>query len=90
MKTVTLDTTPTNAEEQTKQSYSLIDREEIENTPFLLVKTEHGYFLAIGNHRITELTKTREEQLEKIYSSNIDWLFLLTTVNAVNKITQTI
>lgn len=43
----------------------LIERERVENTPFWLITTEQGSWIAMGGYRITEV-KGREEVLEEV------------------------
>lgn len=44
-------------------SSELIQKEEVPNTPFNLVTTENGTFLAMGIIRLTEDMQTKEEVL---------------------------
>ena len=53
----------------------IIEREEIENTPFLLVSHERGSFIALGNYRISENYETKAEALNYIEKINWDNLF---------------
>ncbi len=53
----------------------IIEREEIERTPFLLVTHERGSFIALGNYRISENYETKEEALKYIEKINWDNLF---------------
>lgn len=73
-----------------KETYSennkLIDIQEIQGTPFKLVKTGDTYFIAIGNNIVTERTDNPKELLEKI--ENKDWELLLNTVIAISLETQ--
>lgn len=48
-----------NAEEQTKQSSSLILRDKMANTPFWIVKNteKKEWFVVLGDHRITDIYK---------------------------------
>lgn len=56
--------TQSNAEETPKQNSLIIEREQIENTPFWTLKTEEGWFLVMGDYRVTEVYETKEEVLE--------------------------
>jgi|NOAtaT_7_FD_contig_101_1041401_length_3353_multi_3_in_0_out_0_2 hypothetical protein len=53
----------------------IIEREEIEKTPFLLVTHEDGSFIALGNYRISENYETKAEALNYINTINWDNLF---------------
>ena len=55
----------------------IIEREEIEKTPFLLVTHENGSFIALGNYRISENYETKAEALNNINTNNWDHLFNL-------------
>lgn len=45
----------------------LIHREKVEGSPLWIVGSkEHGYFVAMGNHRLTESAKTISEAREKL------------------------
>lgn len=78
--------THTIAEKQTS-SKSLIDREQINGTPFTLITTEEGSFLSIGKYKVTE-TQTEAECLLQIEEK--DWNLLLNTVTAIKKLTKEI
>lgn len=53
------------------QNTLIIEREEIEKTPFLLVTHEGGSFVALGNYRLSENYESKEEALA--YINNITW-----------------
>lgn len=56
-QSTTLDT----AQEQNNSSLS-IEREHIPETPFTIVgSTKDGYWLAMGNHRLSKLYKSKKE-----------------------------
>lgn len=42
-----------------KSTSQIIERYKVENTPFWELKTQHGWFLAVGEHRISELHQHR-------------------------------
>lgn len=54
---VTLNT-QNNVEETHSEDSNLVEVKKIEGTPFTIVKTERGYFLAFGQHRLTEPMET--------------------------------
>lgn len=90
MKKVTLsqDTTGTNAEND-NSSNSLINRIPVDGTPFTIVEIEKGYFLALGNYRLTEVVEDENELYNLViaptyeHNGHYDWNFLLTVVNAI-------
>jgi len=64
-----------------KKSDSLIERKQIEGTPFTMIKQENRYFLVMGDHRLTEPNPSEEETLnllEKEY-----WRLLITIIAIV-------
>lgn len=55
--------------EQNKENLNseLIHREKVEGSPLWIVgNKEHGYFVAMGNHRLTDSAKTISEAREKL------------------------
>lgn len=82
MENTTSNDTYTNADDLTKSNSSneIIERKEIENTPFTAIKVdEKGWFLTMGRHRLTEPYGTIEG-LEAMVGS-VDWDMLLTIIN---------
>lgn len=60
------DTSHTTAQKTESKEDSLsIEREHVENTPFIIVGTKkHGYWLTMGEHRLTPIHKTKKEVLK--------------------------
>lgn len=60
------DTSHTTAPETESKDDSLsIEREHVENTPFIIVGTKkHGYWLTMGEHRLTPIHKTKKEVIK--------------------------
>lgn len=58
-------------DKKNSNSEELVTRKEIENTPFVVVGTEHGYFGVLGKYRLTEPMET-EEEAEKA-TKEITW-----------------
>lgn len=60
--------TQNSAEETHKQDYpsELIDRRQLDNTPFIMVNTVHGWFVTLGDYRITEPYQTELEAIEHL------------------------
>lgn len=70
--------TQTSAEVQdSKQSSQLIERETLDGTPFEIVTTEEGTFVALGSYRLTEFM-SKEDAKEKILNKPWD---LIISVN---------
>lgn len=62
---------------------NLVERKPIEGTPFTIIKQTMDndkplYFLVMGDHRLTEPTRTEEETLEKIITEH--WKIITTVV----------
>jgi hypothetical protein len=57
--------------------------EQYENTPFLLVIADEGYFLALGNSRLTDVYKTKEklDTFVKENTWNLIGSFVLSLIN---------
>lgn len=51
---------------------------KLEGTPFVRRKTEDGYIITMGNHRITEPTDTAKKAEDLIYKLN--WLTLIRVI----------
>lgn len=51
---------------------------QIEGTPFVRRKTDEGYIITMGNHKITEPTKTIKEAEDLIFKLN--WLTLIRVI----------
>jgi hypothetical protein len=49
----------------------LVERENVENTPFTIYKHEKEWFVLIGMYRLSESFKTKEEALED--AKRTDW-----------------
>lgn len=49
-----------------EKAKELIEREEIKNTPFTIIKTKGKCFGVLGQHRITEEFSTKEEVKEDL------------------------
>lgn len=64
--------TPANAEETRKPN---LNYEKVDGTPFTLVKDNEMYYLAMGNYKVTEPTKHKEDTLKKIEDEK--WLLIM-------------
>lgn len=67
--------TQENVENNHKQNSILTEREPIKGTPFTLIKQDEQWFMVMGDYRVTETTKTKEEQIEKLESEK--WLLIM-------------
>lgn len=54
-----------NAKNNHNKDY-LAENIQLEDTPFVLRRREQGWFITIGDTRITEPTETREETVERL------------------------
>jgi hypothetical protein len=57
------------------ENNQIIERNEIENTPFVMVTLEQGSFVALGNYRVSEVYETKEEAENYIKTITWDNLF---------------
>lgn len=71
--------THTNARENQSNS-QLISKTEIEGTPFEIISTEEGHFLAIGRYRLTETTLNKNNIIEQL--ENKTWDIIINLINA--------
>lgn len=86
MEETTYSIEPTQSKETTKQESSeLVKQEEIEGTPFKLVTTEKGAFIAMGQYRLTEVQA--EEELRKYVATmaEMNWEFITAVIGAITK-----
>lgn len=60
-----------NADTEDKQNSHLIERKEVENTPFNIITQNGVSFATLGNYRLTEYKETPEEAEEEI--KHITW-----------------
>lgn len=74
--------TQENAKENLNKNYRLIERIEVENTPFTILKNneKNNCFLAMGDYRLTPEMKTEEEIHQWIKDNH--WL-LITTIASI-------
>lgn len=75
--------TQNNAGETLNNGY-LAENRQIENTPFVLRRREKGYFLTIGDTRITEPTETEQETLDRLTKE--EWIIIAAMIVHVVKI----
>lgn len=70
-------------------SYELIERKEVENTPFTATKEENtGWFLAIGRYKLTKEYESLEELLKEEKVKETNWNLLLTVIELINLHTE--
>lgn len=68
--------------------YELIERHSVDGTPFVIVRTDEGYFVSMGQYRLTDFVDL--EQCESFILTH-DWNFLLSIISVlVEQITKTI
>lgn len=77
-----------NSENETnKVSYSsIIDREKIDGTPFIRIRTDKGFALTMGTYRLTEFYPTMAD-INKILKQK-DWDTIITLVMALIDLTK--
>lgn len=64
-----------NAENNPNKNYPLTEREPILGTPFTLIRDNEKWFMVMADYRVTETTKTKEEQLDKLDTEK--WLLIM-------------
>ncbi len=74
---------PINSMEEENQNNLQCLVEQYEDTPFLLVQSDEGYFLAIGNNRLTDVYKEKEklDEIVKENRWNLIGSFVLSLIN---------
>lgn len=83
-------TTSASVEDQTKENSlneksQIIEREQLLNSPFWLIKTEAGWFLVMGENRISEVFKHKHEV--KYWLANNQWQVIMQLIVIItNKI----
>jgi len=68
------------------KSTSLIEREDIEGTPFQMVKQDGNYFLTFGHYRLTTPTASKEFQRQLLEKK--DWDLIATFIYAITHIRE--
>lgn len=77
--------TESNAQENGNNS-QLITRNEIKGTPFDIITTEEGSFLAIGHYRLSEIIIDIKELLRRVEEK--DWHTMINLITATIKAQQ--
>lgn len=63
----------------------LVNTQEIEGTPFKLIKREkEGYFLVMGEYRITQETDDKEKLIK--LAKSLDWNFMVNVLSTMMEI----
>lgn len=70
-----------NAGKLDTRNSELVSRETIPGTPFTIVGTDQGYFLAMGQFRLTEYFETRDIVIDEIDAEA--WNLVLQMITAV-------
>lgn len=80
MKKVLSEQLEISAEKQgnTDYSHKIIEREHVDNTPFIIITTESGAFIALGENRISDLEEDKQKLIDSI--NKIDWKILINTI----------
>lgn len=61
----------TNNNDYSIKNEELVERIEVENTPFTVAGVKQGWFVLIGNTRLTDGLESKEEALED--AKRVDW-----------------
>lgn len=77
----------TSVEETNIDNKNLVSVETIDGTPLAVVgNDEEGYFIAMGQYKMTEIQKTKEEALENLKYN--EWNIILRMMSAVIEINE--
>lgn len=80
-------TTPNFTQNVDKQNFSentqLVERIEVEDSPFTILKWENKYYLCLGKYRLTEALNTEIEAREEVL--NVSWFRILQVMHIVVK-----
>ncbi len=60
-----------NAEQKTKQDSKLVERYDVEDTPFTIYKSEDLWYVLLGKYRLSREFNTKEEA--EIDANRTDW-----------------
>lgn len=69
-------------QDNSQLSSSLIDYEEVEETPFTIVTDEKGSFVVMGSYRLTT-SMTKEEARED--AKRTDWFRIMQVIEVMNE-----
>lgn len=69
--------------EVNKQNSSFIEREEIKDSPFMIISTEEGHFGVMAEYRITEIRNSKEEVMQEL--ERITWNRIVQVIALVNE-----
>lgn len=61
----------------------IVEKENIKDTPFWLLKIEQGWFLAMGDNRLSEIYKTKKEALNHLEKNH--WNIIMQLILIVEK-----
>lgn len=64
-------------------SDTLIEQFHVENTPFIIVKADDKFFVALGRYRITNMLNSKEEAEYLI--DNKDWNMLASVISVLSQ-----
>lgn len=89
MENTTQNESSTGADLKDSLDYSkntkLIDQQEIEGTPFRVVRTEKGSFISIGTKRITDFLTEKEVLQKSKELRKHDWKLLLAIFSVITQ-----
>lgn len=64
-----------------EENTQIINRKEVENTPFVIVTTDQGSIAVMGSYRLTEWKKTEEEAENEIIA--ITWNNIIKVMSCI-------
>lgn len=69
------------------ENTTLVEQEKIPGTPFTLIRQDEKWFIVIGNSRITEPERTKQEAMEKLRTER--WLITMhMIIHCINKLQE--
>lgn len=77
-----------NAKETDNKNYSLIEKTDVEDTPFMIISTEEGHFIVMGENRLSEPYKNKAEALTA--AKKITWNRIVQVILIISDKLETI
>lgn len=65
---------------QSIEKYELVERHQVGDTPFVIVKTDKGCFVGFGQYRLTDFV---EYDQAEAYILTHDWAFLASFISVI-------
>lgn len=69
-----------NVEETHRQKSTLIDRDKVPGTPFWIVGTDEGWFLTMGDYKVTTPVESKSIALDKLKTEKWDIIMRMAAI----------